>query len=151
MEPTIRTEQQEEISLAEQMKLDELAEDAGLIQFLAEMEKLGHENPPDLDMLKKWKSLHGNIYMSHVNDIEEIFIWRVLYRPEWREMLNKIDINNPMQREDYVVKKCLLYPDMDTIFYRRGAGFTKSLYTSIMFQSGFVEDSQVINTICIIE
>lgn len=155
MEPTIRTEQEnpveQEMSLADKLQMEEIERDASLLDFANSLAGLGLEGAPDLQVLKKWKSEYGNIYMSSVTSLEEVFIWRVLYRNEWREMVNKVDMNNSFQREDYIVSRCLLYPETDTVKYKKGAGYSKSLYTSIMYQSGFVDDNTVISSIRIVE
>lgn len=157
MEPTIRTEQdtpvEQEMSLADKLQMEELERDASLLDFANSLADLGLEGAPDLQILKKWKSEYGNIYMSSVTSLEEVFIWRVLYRNEWREMVNKVDMNNSFQREDYIVDRCLLYPspESNVVKYKKGAGYSKSLYTSIMYQSGFVDDNTVISSIRIVE
>lgn len=141
----------EELSHSEMLRLKEEEELKHLHIFVKEMREIGLANAPDVAQLLNWKSKFSNIYMNNVTSPEEVFIWRPLSRLEWKEILGKVDMNNSFLREDAILEKCILYPSLQSIKYELGAGYAKSIYSAIMYQSGFVDESQVISSIRIIE
>lgn len=154
MQVNVRQEQEDttpQTSHNDNLRLKEEEELQHLERFVSEMIDVGLKDSPDVTQLLNWKSKYGNIYMNNVTTPSEVFIWRALSRLEWKEILGKVDMNNTFLREDAILEKCLLYPSLQEIKYNLGAGYSKSVYSAIMYQSGFVDESQVISSIRIIE
>lgn len=154
-EQTISPEEQafidEQTTLAEQLRLKQEADEKNLREFAQILKEIDPQFAPSLDQLRHWKSQFGNIYMSSVTDDSEVFIWRVVLRLEWKELLSSMDMKNDLLRQETIIKKFLLYPHPDKVLYQMGAGYMASIESAIMYQSGFVNEGTILSSIKIIE
>jgi len=92
---------------------------------------------PTMTQVDKWKEQYGQIYMTEVDD-EDVFIWRVLSRKEFKDIM-KLENADAMYREERVCEKCILWPEGYT-FATMGdgkAGVPTVLAEQIMEKSGF--------------
>jgi hypothetical protein len=111
---------------------------------MAEKEKkeqeLLFEGGPTLEEVEQWKSEHGDIYMS---DIEETtYVWRPVYRKEYKDLLKNKEAD-AFYREERLCEKCVLWPkDYNFMAMSRDrAGVPSCLSEQIMEKSGFVPTS----------
>lgn len=98
-----------------------------------------------LDTLRNWKGKYGKIYASKVTDDPVLYIWRPLFRLEYKQMVGtqsepgEVKWTDDFLRQDAILKKCLLYPKPDFTFLRdMRAGVADTLEEQILYQSGFV-------------
>lgn len=126
---------------------DSLSEDPEVraqqvVEFLA---KLNPGIPvPNVNMIKSWRQMHGDIFMLNVADRQ--FIYRYLKRQEW------IQINaNPkmgelteMQIEEDLFNRCVLWPQMD-VTQKAGlpAGAVSMVVQQVRLQSLFLDPAYV--------
>lgn len=98
-----------------------------------------HNGPSRMEV-EEWKERHGNVYFTPYDS--EVYIWRVLRRPEYREIIRDTTLN-ALDREELFTEKCVLYPrnfNLETIKKSR-AGVASLLSEMIMEKSGFVAQS----------
>lgn len=101
---------------------------------------------PDVYDVRTWKHNYGKIYLSTIVDDTDLYVWRPILRLEWKELIGK-DIQDPFERAEALCRKCLLFPRVETVLYKKPAGVLPALETKIMFQSGFVNEQMLINSI----
>lgn len=97
-------------------------------------------NGPSRMEVEEWKERHGNVYFTPYDN--EVYIWRVLRRPEYREIIRDTTLN-ALDREELFTEKCVLYPrnfNLEMIKKSR-AGVASLLSEMIMEKSGFVAQS----------
>ena len=116
------------------------------LQWVAnELAKI-NKNAPGVEVLRKWKAMHGNIFILNIDDY--IFIYRYLKRQEWSQLqANEAFISQrPDQQEDYVAERCTLWPQFDvTTKGALPAGAAAMLAEQIRIQSMFLDPVQVAN------
>lgn len=119
-----------------------------LALHLADLNPASH---PSFEDLKIWKSTYARFYLSNVVEDDDFYIWRPIYRQEWKEFINTYKDAPAEERQSGLIQRCMLYPSAETILYKRPAGYLQSLETKIMFQSGFVDDNILLSSIKVIK
>lgn len=111
----------------------------------------------DVDTLLNWEENFTNIYMSTVGEDPTVYIWRIFRRYEYLKTLGDataaplVEWNNDKQRQDYIVKACLLFPNPSLHFRANTpAGILPTLEKQILYKSGFVTDQEALSSINII-
>lgn len=111
----------------------------------------------DVDTLLNWEENYTNIYMSTVGDDPIVYVWRVFRRYEYLKTLGDnsaapiVDWDNDKQRQDYIVKNCLLFPNPSLHFRANTpAGVLPTVEKQILYKSGFVPDHEALSSINII-
>jgi hypothetical protein len=110
----------------------------------AENDTILFEGGPTMKTVEEWKQLYGQIYMTEVTD-EDVFIWRVLNRREFKEIM-KLENADAMYREERICEKCILWPE-GYIFTKMAdgkAGVPTVLSEQVMDKSGFQAKSGAI-------
>jgi hypothetical protein len=97
---------------------------------------------PTRQEVEEWKKKHGKVYFTPFDG--EIFIWRVLKRPEYREIIRQTEITM-LDREELITDKIVLFPRDFNIkeYIENGgpAGVPSLLSEMAMDKSGFVAQS----------
>lgn len=148
---TVHLEQEEALSYAEQLKQQEELEDKNITILSEIIKKISPNEYPEVLQIKGWKEAFGKVYMSTIVDDEDIYIWRPIYRQEWQELTSKYQSASANIRQQALLEKCLLFPSINTILYNRPAGFMSALESKIMFQSGFIDEGLLLQSIRIID
>jgi hypothetical protein len=111
---------------------------------LAEELKKLNPSSPSFEQLKAWKQGHGDIYILPVS--ERVFIFRYLKHQEWVQM-NASDSFvklTPPQKEDYLFRKCVLFPVLDPLQVAGlPAGTMSMISEQIQVNSLFLDPAQV--------
>lgn len=148
----------DELTPEEQMLLDHAdeveaekaveAQEASLETLAEQMATL--PDAPSLSDLEGWKSQYGTIHMSTING-DDIYLWRLLKRSEYKQMMRAGSLGEEIRAEDYIVRKVLLYPrPNDRFMNSTGAGVVSTLKEQIMFNSGFISREAAIRMVKII-
>lgn len=100
-------------------------------------EELLFPGGPSVKQIDAWKEKYGQIYMTEIDE-EDAFIWRVLNRREFKEIM-KLDDADAMYREERVCEKCILWPEGRTFtdMSEGKAGAPTVLAEQVMEKSGF--------------
>jgi hypothetical protein len=87
-----------------------------------------------------WKERHEFVYFTPFD--QEVFVWRTLQRPEYREIIRDQTLT-ALDREEYFTEKCVLFPYNFSIevMKKSRAGIPSLLSEMIMDKSGFVAQS----------
>jgi hypothetical protein len=122
------------------VKAKSVAEEATVqdeITTKAAVEEAIYPGGPTQSQVDQWKELYGQIYMTEVDE-DDAFIWRVLNRKEFKDIL-KIDGADAMYREERVCEACILWPEGYSFDNMAGgkAGVPTVLSEQIMEKSGF--------------
>lgn len=112
---------------------------------LAEAMKEIDPHAPPADMLLQWKQKHGDIFVLPYDD--KTYVYRALKRQEWAQMnmdeaFQKL---TPLQTEEYIVDKCILYPKPNPL--AKGvlpAGLYTSLSEQIRIHSMFLNPEALV-------
>lgn len=97
-------------------------------------------NGPLRKEVEGWKKRYKHVYFTPFED--EIYVWRTLQRPEYREIIRDTTLT-ALDREELFTEKCVLYPydfSLEKIKKSR-AGIASLLAEMIMDKSGFVAQS----------
>jgi hypothetical protein len=99
---------------------------------------------PNAQVLREWKRIHGNVFILPID--EYVFIYRYLKRQEWTQLQVNEEFTNLRQdqQEDYIVRKCLLWPQFSNSA-GLPAGAVTMLAEQIRIQSMFLDPVQVAN------
>lgn len=103
------------------------------------------EGAPPKEQIEKWKAEHGGVFVSAFSE-NEVFIWRVLSRSEYRRLqvyLSQADREQFSQAdyEEAVVDTVMLWPSQNSEEYNSlagKAGTYSTLYEQISQASNFV-------------
>jgi hypothetical protein len=98
-------------------------------------------NGPSRMEVEEWKERHsGHVYFTPFES--EVFVWRTLQRPEYREIIRDTTLN-ALDREEMFTEKCVLFPRNFSIeqIKKSRAGIASLLSEMIMDKSGFVAQS----------
>lgn len=96
--------------------------------------------PPSVAQLKQWKYDHGRLFLFTVSE-DIVVLFRYLKRQEYSQMMAKETLDNmtPMQREDHLCRKCILWPQFSyEEVYGLPGGFYTTLTQQIEYRSGFL-------------
>ena len=164
MKPTVKQEQivkeqlENEDNLIGELSLHEAEllkrqreEEDSLRQLSAHLEDLNPERFPTFEELRLWKATYARFYLSSIVEDDDVYIWRPIYRQEWKEFISMYKDAPAEERQSGLIQRCILFPSAETILYKRPAGYLQSLETKIMFQSGFVDDNVLLASIKVIK
>lgn len=92
---------------------------------------------PMVSKIDEWKNLYGQVYMTELDD-DDTFIWRVLSRREFKEVM-KLEEVDALYREEKVCEHCIIWPENYSFNEINGgkAGVPTVLSEQIMEKSGF--------------
>ena len=136
-----------QLSEHEQQLMDtELEELAAFTPIVDLMKLASPTDHPDEKVVRTWKSKYGKIYISTIIDETDVYVWRPILRQEWKALISQ-GFGDEFERAEALIEKCLLFPRLETVLYKRPAGVLPALETKIMFQSGFVSDQLLISSI----
>ena len=95
------------------------------------------KNGPTREQVEAWKDKYEDIYFTPFDG--ETYIWRTLYREEYREVVSKADMT-VFDKEETFTDLCVLFPlNYSSISARqKKAGIPTTLFSMIMDKSGFV-------------
>lgn len=109
------------------------------------------QGAPDYTTLVNWRAAHGVLNISSVLDNKDFYIWRVLKRIEYKQMIKAKINTDPIAFDEAVIRRCLLWPAPDTGWTANApAGAISTVAAQIKYQSGFVSDQQAISLIRLI-
>lgn len=126
-------------------------EEESLRMLALHLEDLNPNSHPTFEDLKIWKATYARFYLSNVVEDDDFYIWRPIYRQEWKEFISTYKDAPTEERQSGLIQRCILFPSAETILYKRPAGYLQSLETKIMFQSGFVDDNILLSSIKVIK
>ena len=144
---TITADQQAEPMLETQEKtaVENVSDSNEITMLLMELEKYGI----DEDKFTSFKDRYGNIYVSSIHENgNAIFLWKKLSRGEYKQIAESGAMSKDMSYQDAVLRKCLLAPKPDQAFLSSSdAGVVPTLFSQIMYQSGFVPEHMALANI----
>lgn len=108
-----------------------------IIEEAVEVEEVLFPGGPSIAQVDAWKEQFGQIFMTEVDD-DDAFIWRVLNRKEFKEIM-KLDNADAMYREERVCERCILWPEGYSFeaMSNGKAGAPTILAEQVMEKSGF--------------
>lgn len=126
--------------------LDE-PEPALTVEDLPDNEEIWEGGPTAGD-IKKWKSVHGDVYVTSITYDKHI-VWRTLTRNEYKQLVKKMEqlvqsgqlstAEANLWNEESITEICLLYPAYDKMgLSNEMAGLPSLLSQEILEASGFV-------------
>lgn len=163
MKPNVKQEELQEQLEKEDERIGDLSphesdllnkqreEEESLRMLSIHLQKISPNSYPSFEELKVWKATYARFYISNVVEDDDFYIWRPIYRQEWKEFINTYKEAPPEERQSGLIQRCILFPSAETILYKRPAGYLQSLETKIMFQSGFVDDNTLLSSIKVIK
>jgi hypothetical protein len=85
-------------------------------------------------MIEAWKEqYYGNVFSTEIEDMA--FIWRGLTRAEYKKAFEWYE--DELDRNEYVCRQCVLYPEIDDWGDEMYAGIPETLTENILKESGF--------------
>lgn len=108
---------------------------------IRENEDLLFEGGPSLSQVELWKKKFGEGRVFHIKIIERHFVFRTLYRFEYKQIV-AIDNIDSLHREEIICSTVTLWPNKYD-FKRMAAddgGYPSTLAQIIMENSGFTKD-----------
>ena len=138
-----------DLDLSENQQMLMEQEQVELAAFTPIVELLALASPGDHPVekdVRQWKNKFGKIYISTILDETDVYVWRPILRQEWKQLQAK-GIADPYDQAESLLEKCLLFPRLETVLYKKPAGVMPALETKIMFQSGFVSEQMLISSI----
>ena len=144
---TITADQQTEPTQVaqEETVVENVSDSNEITMLLMELEKYGI----DEDKFASFKDRYGNIYVSSIHENGNvIFLWKTLSRGEYKQIAESGAMSKDMSYQDAVLRKCLLAPKPDQSFLSSSdAGVVPTLFSQIMYQSGFVPEHMALANI----
>ena len=144
---TITADQQAEPmpETQEETVVENVSDSNEITMLLMELEKYGI----DEDKFTSFKNRYGNIYVSSIHENgSAIFLWKKLSRGEYKQIAESGAMSKDMSYQDAVLRKCLLAPKPDQAFLSSSdAGVVPTLFSQIMYQSGFVPEHMALANI----
>lgn len=144
---TITADQQAEpmLETQEETVVENVSDSNEITILLMELEKYGI----DEDKFTSFKDRYGNIYVSSIHENGNvIFLWKKLSRGEYKQIVESGAMSKDMSYQDAVLRKCLLAPKPDQAFLSSSdAGVVPTLFSQIMYQSGFVPEHMALANI----
>lgn len=144
---TITADQQAEPTqvVQEETVVENISDSNEITMLLMELEKYGI----DEDKFTSFKDRYGNIYVSSIHENGNvIFLWKKLSRGEYKQIAESGAMSKDMSYQDAVLRKCLLAPKPDQSFLSSSdAGVVPTLFSQIMYQSGFVPEHMALANI----
>lgn len=144
---TITADQQAEATMEtqEEVTVENVSDSNEITLLLMELEKYGI----DEEKFSSFKDRYGNIYVSSIHENGNvIFLWKKLSRGEYKQIAESGAMSKDMSYQDAVLRKCLLAPKPDQSFLSSSdAGVVPTLFSQIMYQSGFVPEHMALANI----
>ena len=144
---TITADQQAEpmLETQEETVVENVSDSNEITMLLMELEKYGI----DEDKFTSFKDRYGNIYVSSIHENgSAIFLWKKLSRGEYKQIAESGAMSKDMSYQDAVLRNCLLAPKPDQDFLSSSdAGVVPTLFSQIMYQSGFVPEHMALANI----
>jgi hypothetical protein len=146
--PTVQPQAPEqpaaEVPAAEQPAMELSTDPDKRAEQVVEILRQIHPNPPSAEMLKQWKQIHGEIYITNIESY--VFIYRYLKRQEHIQILANPRINEMQdhQVEEMLFDRCVVWPTMDPI-RKAGlpAGAMNAIVAQIKMHSMFLDPAYV--------
>ena len=91
---------------AELLKRQREEEDS-LRQLSAHLEDLNPERFPTFEELRLWKATYARFYLSSIVEDDDVYIWRPIYRQEWKEFISTYQNAPDEERQTGLIQKCL--------------------------------------------
>jgi hypothetical protein len=150
-EETIEELNLEEVATTETPSMieEELDDDLGpqSVEDLDDAEEIW-DNGPTAGMIKEWKSLHGDVYVTSLT-FDKHVVWRTLARSEYKQLVKKMEqlvqagqlstAEANLWNEEAITEICLLFPDYTKVSMADDmAGIPSLLSQEILEASGFV-------------
>lgn len=89
--------------------------------------------------IEEWKNeFNGSVYASEI--IDTTYIWRGLSRAEFKKANEYFE--DDYDKAEYVVRTCVLYPEIEDWSIGIGAGIPETLTSQILEASGFTLTSK---------
>lgn len=110
------------------------------------LKKINPKCPITYEILKQWKQMHGSVFVLNIQD--KVYLYRYIKRQEWAQLQASESFANmtPIQQEDSIVERCMLWPEMSPIVKASmPAGAPSMLAEQIRIQSMFLDPVQVAN------
>lgn len=131
---------QEEIVNANETGIDEDT----ITRVLLELEKHGMTE----DVFVSHREKHGNVYISYIHVGGQSYFWKKLNRAEYKQILESGAMAKDMSYQEAVLRKCLISPKPDHEFIvSSDAGVVPTVFSQIMYQSGFIPEQLAITYI----
>lgn len=122
-------------------------EPALTVEDLPDDERIWEDGPTAGD-IKKWKSIHGDVYVTSITYDKHI-VWRTLTRNEYKQLVKKMEqlvqggqlstAEANLWNEESITEICLLFPAYDKMaLSNEMAGLPSLLSQEILEASGFV-------------
>jgi len=89
---------------------------------------------PSTEQIDKWKEEYGKVDLCGVAD--DAFVYRRITRTDHQELLKENVFNQPDAQEQ-IVRRFLLFPDIDTIDTEGSGGIIQTMSENILLASGF--------------
>lgn len=126
---------------------EDAEEESIRVEDLDDSEELW-EGGPTAGHIKKWKELHGDVYVTSITYDKHI-VWRTLTRNEYKQLVKKMEqlvqagqlttAEANLWNEDAITEICILFPEYDKIgLSNEMAGLPSLLSQEILEASGFV-------------
>lgn len=146
-EEDLTVEEKEALAVAEAEEEAEEQERISDVELLARA-FANKEDGPRVYTIEGWKEQFGVLHVSSIFQEEDLYIWRVLKRQEYKQMSKTGVLNETSRAEEAIVRRCLLYPEPnDSFIYNSPAGVISALKEQIMFRSGFIPDHMIVSQI----
>jgi hypothetical protein len=150
-EDTIEELNLEEVATSEiPSMLDELIDDEASPQSVEDLDDAEEiwDNGPTAGMIKEWKSLHGDVYVTSLT-FDKHVVWRTLARSEYKQLVKKMEqlvqagqlstAEANLWNEEAITEICLLFPDYTKVSMADDmAGIPSLISQEILEASGFV-------------
>lgn len=115
----------------------QLLDEDTITKILLELESHGLTEDNFVEMRNKY----GNVYISYIHEGGNSYIWKKLNRGEYKGIIESGAMNKELSYQEAVLRKCLLSPKPDQSFMiSSDAGVIPTLFSQIMYQSGFIPE-----------
>jgi hypothetical protein len=106
------------------------------------------ENGPLAGLVKEWKSLYGDVYITSIS-FDKHIVWRTLSRVEYKQIVKKMEnliqsgemssAEANMWNEETISELCILFPEMNSNSMSSTlAGLPSLIAQEVLEASGFV-------------
>ncbi len=141
--PVVQDQESENPVSEQTQQVTQLTDQMELI--LLELQKIG----VDEDQYEVFKNRYGNVYFSFIHeDSDIVFLWKKLNRGEYKQIAESGAMAKDMSYQEAVIRKCVLAPKVDPGFITSSdAGIIPTLFSQIMYRSGFIPEHQALMNI----
>nr|DAI15743.1 MAG TPA: hypothetical protein [Caudoviricetes sp.] len=143
----LTSEEIEQLEMAKEKQQEEEKREYTDVDMLIELLS-DKEDAPTVYDIEGWKDEYGIIQVSTILNEDDIYLWRILRRQEYKSLLKSGTLNEQARAEEAIVRRCLLCPKPNEKFmYNSPAGVISTLKEQIMYKSGFVPDAVALSQI----